>query len=109
MQLELEPLPGSFMAALCLWYGVTRPSTTMLNAIWLGCLLLRKSRGLLLRMTYPGAGLVPLWRPPHLDIHPPQLVRQDVDEMRAKTVFHDKLEPMQSRRLGKVFEKLVPM
>lgn len=109
LHLELDPLPEFFMAALWLWYGVTRPSTTMLNAIHLGWLRLSKTRGLLLRITYPGAGLRPLWRPPHLNMHPPQLVRHEVDDMRAKTVFQEKLDPIQRRRLGKVFEKLVPM
>lgn len=62
-------------------------------------------------MTCPGVGLeMPgVLGPPHLDMQPPQLVRHDVENMRAKTVFHEKLDPKQRRFLGMAFEKLVPM
>lgn len=65
----------------------------------------------MLAMTWPGAGLVVpgVLGPPHLEIQPPQLVRHDVDEMRAKTVFHEKLDPKQSRVLGMAADMLVPI
>lgn len=58
-------------------------------------------------MTCPGVSL--FLTPPQLEMQPPQLVRQEVEDMRAKTVFQDKLDPIQCSTLGMAFEKLVPM
>lgn len=80
----------------------------MLDAMWLGLLGCRKRSWLLLRMTYPGAGRRPLESPPCLNMHPPHLVRHDVDDMRAKTVFQEILNPIHRSSLGKVADKLVP-
>lgn len=79
----------------------------MLDAMELGPLFLKDRLGLLLAMTYPGA--LPRRSPPWLDIHPPHLVRQNVNEIRAKTVFHEILDPINRSDLGKVFDKLVPI
>lgn len=79
----------------------------MLYAMWLGFLRFRDRSRLLELMTYPGA--LPFFRPPWLDMQPPQLVRQEVDDMSAKTVFQEKLDPVHGLRLGMVCDKLVPM
>lgn len=66
--------------ALWLWYGVTRPSSTIINAIWLGFLLLQDRSFLRELMKYG-----------QLTILPPYLVWCEVNNISAKTVFKEML------------------
>lgn len=78
--------------SLCLWYGVTRPSRTIMDSIRLGVLFLRE-RSFLRDLIMCG----------QLTMLPPYLVWWEVEEISSKTVFQNILYPHQGWFLGMYF------